>query len=131
MGNGNKTAIVTGASSGIGLGVTKVLLERGFQVVANSRKISAAGTLTPSERLLLVDGDIAHPEMGAELVEAAVRRFGSLDLLVNNAGIFISKAFTEYTVEDFRSWCPPTWQASSTPRSRQWRRCGASHRAIS
>lgn len=98
----NKTAIVTGASSGIGLGLTKALLERGYRVVANSRRISTSGALTPSDRLVLVDGDITLVGTGAHLVRTAVSRFGRLDLLVNNAGIFIPKPFTEYTVEDFQ-----------------------------
>ena len=96
-----KTAIVTGASSGIGLGLTTALLEHGYRVVANSRQITTAGTLTASADLALVDGDIAQPETAGTVVETAVRRFGSVDLLVNNAGIFIPKPFTDYTTEDF------------------------------
>jgi NAD(P)-dependent dehydrogenase (short-subunit alcohol dehydrogenase family) len=96
-----KTAIVTGASSGIGLGVTTALLEHGYRVVANSRQITNAGALTPSADLALVDGDIAHPETARNVVETAMRRFGSVDLLVNNAGVFIPKPFTDYTTEDF------------------------------
>lgn len=97
----DKTAIVTGASSGIGLGVTQALLERGYRVVANSRRITHSGALQESDRLALTDGDIGRLETGGQLVDTAVRRFGSVDLLVNNAGIFIPKPFTEYTVEDF------------------------------
>jgi NAD(P)-dependent dehydrogenase (short-subunit alcohol dehydrogenase family) len=96
-----KTAIVTGASSGIGLGMTTALLERGYRVVANSRRITESGTLAPSEDLALVDGDIASPETAHRIVETAVRRFGTVDLLVNNAGVFIPKPFTDYTTEDF------------------------------
>jgi NAD(P)-dependent dehydrogenase (short-subunit alcohol dehydrogenase family) len=96
-----KTAIVTGASSGIGLGVTTALLERGYRVVANSRQITQAGTLTASADLALVDGDIAQPDTARTVVETAVQRFGSVGLLVNNAGIFIPKPFTDYTTEDF------------------------------
>jgi NAD(P)-dependent dehydrogenase (short-subunit alcohol dehydrogenase family) len=96
-----KTAIVTGASSGIGLGVTTALLKHGYRVVANSRQVTRAGTLIASTDLALVDGDIAHPETARNLVETSVQRFGSIDLLVNNAGIFISKPFTDYTTEDF------------------------------
>ena len=96
-----KTAIVTGASSGIGLGVTIALREHGYRVVANSRQITNAGTLPSSANLILVDGDIAHPETARNIVETAVRRFGTVDLLVNNAGIFIPKPFTDYTTEDF------------------------------
>jgi NAD(P)-dependent dehydrogenase (short-subunit alcohol dehydrogenase family) len=96
-----KTAIVTGASSGIGLGLTTTLLERGYRIVANSRQITQAGTLTASADLALVNGDIAHPDIARTVVETAVRRFGSVDLLVNNAGIFIPKPFTDYTTDDF------------------------------
>lgn len=97
----HKTAIITGASSGIGLGLTTALVERGYQVVANSRRITSAGTLTPAENLALVDGDIARPETARAIVETAFLRFGRVDLLVNNAGIFIPKPFTDYTTEDF------------------------------
>ena len=96
-----KTAIVTGASSGIGLGLTTALIEQGYRVVANSRRITAAGTLKPSEDLALIDGDIASPETARRIVETAVQRFGSVDLLVNNAGIFIPKPFTDYTPHAF------------------------------
>lgn len=96
-----KTAIVTGASSGIGLGLTTALIERGYRVVANSRHITNAGTVAPSASVALIDGDIAHPEVARRLVETARERFGGVDLLVNNAGIFIPKAFTDYTSEDF------------------------------
>jgi NAD(P)-dependent dehydrogenase (short-subunit alcohol dehydrogenase family) len=96
-----KTAIITGASSGIGLGLTTALLVHGYRVVANSRTISTAGTLAPSDNLALVDGDIAKPEIARRIVDTAVRRFGSVDVLVNNAGIFIPKPFTDYTTEDF------------------------------
>ncbi len=96
-----KTAIVTGASSGIGLGLTTALIEHGYRVVANSRHITEAGTLDPSEKLALVDGDIANPETAHRIVDTAIQRFGAVDVLVNNAGIFIPKPFTDYTTEDF------------------------------
>ena len=96
-----KTAIVTGASSGIGLGLTTALIERGYRVVANSRRITEAGTLVASENLALVDGDIAGPDTAKRIVETTIRRFGRVDVLVNNAGIFIPKPFTDYTTEDF------------------------------
>jgi NAD(P)-dependent dehydrogenase (short-subunit alcohol dehydrogenase family) len=96
-----KIALVTGASSGIGLELTNTLLARGYQVVANSRTITRAGTLTASDRIALVDGDIADQETAKKVVEIAVQRFGGIDLLVNNAGIFIAKPFTDYTIQDF------------------------------
>ncbi len=96
-----KTAIVTGASSGIGLGLTTALRERDYRVVANSRHITETGRLVPTDNLALVDGDIADPETANRIVETAVRRFGTIDVLVNNAGVFIPKPFVEYTKEDF------------------------------
>lgn len=96
-----KTAIVTGASSGIGLGLTTALIERGYHVVANSRRITEAGTLVPSDDLALVDGNIASLETARRIVGTAIERFETVDLLVNNAGIFIPKPFTDYTPEDF------------------------------
>jgi NAD(P)-dependent dehydrogenase (short-subunit alcohol dehydrogenase family) len=96
-----KTAIITGASSGIGLGLTTAFIEQGYGVVANSRHISEAGTLTASDNVALVDGDIASPETARCIVETAVQRFGRVDVLVNNAGIFIPKPFTDYTTDDF------------------------------
>ena len=94
-------AIVTGASSGIGLGVTRALLEHGYRVVANSRTISKSKDLKPSADLVLVDGDIGKKETAIKVVDAAVSHFGRIDLLVNSAGIYIPKPFTEYTPEDF------------------------------
>jgi NAD(P)-dependent dehydrogenase (short-subunit alcohol dehydrogenase family) len=69
-------------------------------VVANARRASEAGTLEPSANLILVDGDVADPETAASLTRTAVERFGSVDLLVNNAGLFVAKAFTDSTAED-------------------------------
>ena len=96
-----RVAIVTGASSGIGLGITQALLEHGYRVVANSRTITKSKDLQASANLVLVDGDIGTKDAAVKVVEAAVSRFGRLDLLVNNAGIYLPKAFTEYTPEDF------------------------------
>ena len=96
-------AIVTGASSGIGLGITRALLEHGYRVVANSRTISKSKDLKPSADLVLVDGDIGKKETAIKVVDAAVRHFDHIDLLVNSAGIYIPKPFTEYTPEDFET----------------------------
>jgi len=93
--------IVTGASSGIGLGITRALLEHGYRVVANSRTISKSKDLKPSADLILVDGDIGKKETAVRVVQAAVKHFGRIDLLVNNAGIYMPKPFTEYTPADF------------------------------
>ena len=94
-------AIVTGASSGIGLGVTQTLLERGWRVIATSRTISSSKDLTPSPDLVLVDGDVSKKETAVKVVEAALKYFGRIDLLVNNVGIYMPKAFTDYTEDDY------------------------------
>ena len=94
-------AIVTGASSGIGLAVTQALLKRGWRVVGTSRTISSSKDLTPSPELVLVDGDVSKKETAIKVVDAALKHFGRIDLLVNNAGIFMPKAFTDYTEEDY------------------------------
>src|SRR6266568_4273327 len=97
----HQTAIVTGASSGIGLGIAQALLEHGYRVVANSRTISKSMDLEPSAELVLVDGDIGKKDTAIRVADAAIKHFGRIDLLVNNAGIYIPKPFTEYTPEDF------------------------------
>jgi NAD(P)-dependent dehydrogenase (short-subunit alcohol dehydrogenase family) len=99
--NEKQVAIVTGASSGIGLGITRALLEHRYGVVANSRTISKSKDLKTSVDLVLVDGDISKKETAIKVVDAAVRHFGRIDVLVNNAGIYMPKPFTEYTPEDF------------------------------
>ena len=102
MNSENETALITGASSGIGLGLTKGFLAAGFNVVANSRQITAAGTLIPSDDLLLVDGDVGEPSTARQLIHHAEQRFAGVDVLINNAGIFVPKPFVEYTPEDFQ-----------------------------
>src|ERR1700722_5220257 len=99
--NTKLVAIVTGASSGIGLGITQALLQKGYNVVANSRKISQSKDLKASQNLTLVDGDISKKEARIKVVDAAIKNFKRIDLLVNCAGIYVSKPFTEYTLEDF------------------------------
>ena len=98
-----KTVILTGASQGIGAGAANAFLERGYNVVANSRSITKSGALKASDKLALVDGSIAEPETAAKISELAKSRFGSIDALVNNAGIFFTKPFTDYTADDLRS----------------------------
>ena len=100
-GKERQTAIVTGASSGIGLGVTRALLERGYSVVGNSRTISKSKELKASENLVLVDGDIGKKDTAIKVADAAIKQFGRIDLLVNGAGIYLAKPFIEYTPEDF------------------------------
>jgi NAD(P)-dependent dehydrogenase (short-subunit alcohol dehydrogenase family) len=97
-----KVAIVTGASSGIGLEMVKKLIEKGYRVVANSRNITSAMSLQSTADLKLVDGDIGMEETAKRIVSSAIQNFGTVDLLVNNAGVFVPKPFTEYTAEDFR-----------------------------
>ena len=103
MGSKQKTVIVTGASQGIGAGVVQAFLDRGYNVVANSRNISKAGAFTESDKLALVDGNIGESAVAAKVVETAISKFGSIDALVNNAGIFFTKPFTEYTQKDFEA----------------------------
>ena len=103
MANTQKTAIVTGASQGIGAGLVKAFLDRGYNVVANSRNITKSGAFEASDKLALVDGSIAEPATAAKIAEVAKTKFGSIDALVNNAGIFFTKPFTDYTAEDFKS----------------------------
>jgi len=98
-----KTAIITGASQGIGAGLVEAFLQRGNCVVANSRNISKANPFPASLDLALVDGDISDPSTAAKIVDTAVSRFGRIDALINNAGIYFSKHFTDYTVDDLRS----------------------------
>ena len=101
MANTRKTAIVTGASQGIGAGVVEGFLKRGYSVVANSRSITKANAFAAPADVALVDGDIGDPRTAAKIVDTAISRFGRIDVLINNAGIFIPKPFTEYTTEDF------------------------------
>src|SRR6516164_4520023 len=103
MSSQRQTAIVTGASQGIGAGIVKAFVEGGFNVVANSRKMTQSTEVAASDRVALVDGDIGAPATAARVVETALTRFQSIDALVNNAGIFFTKPFTDYTAEDFRS----------------------------
>jgi NAD(P)-dependent dehydrogenase (short-subunit alcohol dehydrogenase family) len=103
MNGKQKTAIVTGASQGIGAGVVRAFVERGFNVIANSRKVTQSSEVASSDRVALVDGNIGEPATAARIVETALSRFKSIDVLVNNAGIFFTKPFTEYTADDFKS----------------------------
>jgi NAD(P)-dependent dehydrogenase (short-subunit alcohol dehydrogenase family) len=98
---GKKTALVTGASGGIGSGLVDGFLREGYNVVATSHK--ANGNLTGSDRLIQLDGDIGKRQTAGEAVEAAINKFGSLDVLVNNAGIFLTRPFTDFSIEDFEA----------------------------
>src|SRR5580700_11224848 len=93
MSNTTKTVIVTGASRGIGAGLVEAFLQRGYNVVANSRNITKASPFAPGANLALVDGDIGDPLTAAAIVDTAELRFGRIDVLINNAGVFYSEAF--------------------------------------
>src|SRR3984885_11664827 len=97
--SGKKTAIITGASGGIGTGLVEGFLEEGYNVVATSRDSNR--TLTTSASLVLLGGDIGKQQTAAQAVEAAINNFGTIDVLVNNAGIFLTRPFIEFTIEDF------------------------------
>ncbi len=101
MQNGSKTLIVTGASQGIGAGVAKTFLERGYNVVANALDFTQSG-FTPTDKLELVAGNIGQVSTAVKIAETAIRKFGSIDTVVNNAGIYFTKPFTDYTAQDFQ-----------------------------
>jgi NAD(P)-dependent dehydrogenase (short-subunit alcohol dehydrogenase family) len=98
-----RTVIVTGGSRGIGAGLVKVFLERGYNVVATSRNITKSGEFEESGNLALVDGSITEATTAANIAGAAKSKFGSINALVNNAGIYLAKHFVDYTVDDMRS----------------------------
>ncbi|MFC7380694.1 SDR family NAD(P)-dependent oxidoreductase [Sphaerisporangium rhizosphaerae] len=97
--HGQKVAVITGASQGIGAGLVAAYRKLGYAVVATSRGIAPSG----DPDVLTVQGDIADPATGERVIAAGVARFGRIDTLVNNAGFFVAKPFTEYTEEDFSS----------------------------
>jgi NAD(P)-dependent dehydrogenase (short-subunit alcohol dehydrogenase family) len=101
MADAPKTAIVTGACRSIGAAPVEAFLNRGNGVVANSRNIGQSKPFEASAKLALVAGDIGDPETAARVVATGVARFGRIDVLINNAGIFILKPFTEYSAQDF------------------------------
>lgn len=97
--SGKKTAIITGASGGIGAGLVERFLRERYNVVATSR--DASRKLTASDGLVFVDGDIGKQQTACQAVDAAIDNFGTIDVLVNNAGIFLNKPFLDFTIEDF------------------------------
>ena len=103
MANIQKTAIVTGASQGIGAATVRAFLERGYNVVGTSRNATKSAELKDSDKLVLVDGDIGQAATAQRVVDAAIQKFGSIDAVVNNAGIFMAKSFTDYTAADFHA----------------------------
>jgi NAD(P)-dependent dehydrogenase (short-subunit alcohol dehydrogenase family) len=98
---GGKTVIVTGASQGIGAAIVQAFLDRSYNVGATSRNISKAG-FAAAPNLALVDGDISHTTTAQKVTQTAIDSFGSIDHVINNAGIFFAKPFTDYTVDEFR-----------------------------
>ena len=103
MSDPRKTAVVTGASQGIGAGIVKGFVERGLNVVANSRKVTQSTEVAASSHVALVEGHIGDPATAVRIVETALSCFKSIDALVNNAGIFLTKPFANYTPADFKS----------------------------
>src|ERR1700748_1276586 len=97
MGTEQKVVVITGASQGIGEALVKAYRDRNFRVVATSRSIKPSS----DPDVLAVSGDIADPKTAERVVSQAIERFGRVDTLVNNAGIFIAKPFTDYTEEDY------------------------------
>jgi NAD(P)-dependent dehydrogenase (short-subunit alcohol dehydrogenase family) len=102
MANNGKTVIVTGASQGIGAAVVKAFMERGYNVVGTSRNVTRSAEVKSSDKLVLVDGDIAQQATAEKVAQTAISKFGSIDHVVNNAGIFSAKPFTDYTADEFR-----------------------------
>ena len=92
-----KVAVITGASQGIGAGLVDGYRDRGWSVVANSLNMPAS----TDPEVVVVNGDVAEPATAGRITDAALERFGHVDTLINNAGVFVSKPFTDYTAEDY------------------------------
>jgi NAD(P)-dependent dehydrogenase (short-subunit alcohol dehydrogenase family) len=99
MNSPNKVVVITGASQGIGAGLVQAYRDRGARVVANSRSIRKSD----DANVLTVPGDIADPKIAERVISEAFDRFGRIDTLINNAGIFSAKPFTEFTSDDFET----------------------------
>jgi NAD(P)-dependent dehydrogenase (short-subunit alcohol dehydrogenase family) len=97
MGTEQKVAVITGASQGIGAALVKAYRDRNYRVVATARSIKPSN----DDGVLTVAGDIADPRTAERVISEGLKRFGRIDTLVNNAGVFIAKPFTEYTAEDY------------------------------
>ncbi len=125
----SKTVIVTGASSGLGLGIAKAFLERGANVVVNARNEDRLRTIAEDlgdpDRIVVVPGDVGLKETGEKLVDTAVKRFGRVDVLVNNAGHFYPKPYTEEDLEGFLSAHLKGTYFTSQAATKQMRQQGA------
>jgi NAD(P)-dependent dehydrogenase (short-subunit alcohol dehydrogenase family) len=103
MATAASTVIVTGASQGIGAAVVQAFLARSYNVVGTARNATKSKELSASDQLALIDGDIGQFETAQKVAELAIKKFGSIDAVVANAGIFLVKPFTEYTADDFQA----------------------------
>src|ERR1700726_5278011 len=99
MGTEQKVAVITGASQGFGAGLVKAYRDHNYRVIANSRSIKPS----KDPDILTIAGDVADPKTADRIVEEGLARFGRIDTLINNAGIFIAKPFVNYTEEDYAS----------------------------
>jgi NAD(P)-dependent dehydrogenase (short-subunit alcohol dehydrogenase family) len=100
MGTEQKVAVVTGASQGIGAGIVQAFRDRNFRVVATSRSIKPSADAD----VVTIQGDVGAPETAEKVFKAALERFGRIDTLVNNAGIFMAKPFTAYSQGDYDAY---------------------------
>jgi NAD(P)-dependent dehydrogenase (short-subunit alcohol dehydrogenase family) len=124
-----RTAIVTGASSGIGLTLARAFLERGYAVIGNARTLSrlktASEALGSPDRFVPVEGDIGRPEVAERLFAVALERFGHVDVLVNNAGVFIATPTADYEVADVEQMISTNLKGFFYPSQQAARHMGA------
>jgi NAD(P)-dependent dehydrogenase (short-subunit alcohol dehydrogenase family) len=118
MERNRKTVIITGASQGIGAGIAQAFLARDYNVVGTARSATRSKELSASEHLALIDGDIGEFETAQKGAQLAIKRFGSIDAVVANAGIFLVKPFTEYTADDFRALVSTNLAGFAVPKER-------------
>jgi len=135
MKSDQRTAVVTGASSGIGFAIAAAYLQRGFNVVGNARDGTqleqAAEKLGSPQNLLLIEGDIADPSTSKRIFEAAIARFGKVDILINNAGIFNAKPITDYSTQELDDLINTNLKGFSMPPSKRRHTCPKTNRDTS